>query len=831
MLTLLGPGGIGKTRLAIEIGKNQTNEFPQGVFFIPLSTLEDRQSFAPAITRAMGLTLRQHGPTPEEQLLDFLREKRLLIILDSFEKMVQWASLLTEIHSHAFGVKILITSRHRLHLQGEWVMEVKGLDFPPEQSKKASVEIDEDIKFYSAVDLFLQASHRALVTFQAQPEDIVAISRITQLLEGMPLGIELAATWVNTLSCQDITQEISRGLDILEASVVDLPERQRSLRAVFDYSWDLLSNREQVLLPRLAVFKGSFSRQTAEQVVGISLHELSCLVDKSLVRRTPQGWFDLHDLLHQYCAERLEQLPADDQETHRRHCAYFSARQWDWNRQLSGERQGEVMREIELELANIKAAWDWAVYQKRLDFLEQIVDGLCTFLLRRGRFTEGLDTCLKTIEAIQGVTSVDDFARQARLSIRLLTWEASLNMNLERFEEAKQSIQESLRILDDPRLDPSQVISERIFTLIIQGLLANLGYDPIPLIEIYEEAFQLSRDTKTETPRLYIYFWRFLMGGGSVSKELYMQMAKNLASVQQDGDPFELGCYLFVLGIAELYHYYRMENAEPLLRESVNKFQVVDDPTTQVMIFKTLGYLLSVQGEFEENLILKQSELEIYQDIGDRRMIGIAHVEIGEILYHQGDYAKAEEQIRTGLVIVKELSDYEYALRHRYLGDVLLVQGKYEEAQTAYQYSCQFFHSKNDKGWIFTALTGLSRTELALGAWQAAWDHAAQALQLYTEVQLYTFFAYLIVAEIALLLATRGEVAHALELYCLVLRQGYLAHSRWFADLFGRLIEEAAAQLPAEEYSEAKKRGEQLKFPDTIARLLNIMKDNDFERQ
>jgi predicted ATPase/DNA-binding SARP family transcriptional activator len=815
LLTLLGPGGIGKTRLAIEVGQEQINHFPQGVFFIPLGAVEAEQAITPTIARALGLTFRPDGPAPEEQLFDFLREKRLLMILDAFEGLAQWANILVQIHSHAAGVKLLVTSRHRLQLQGEWVLEVKGLEYPEKMEVSQS---------YSAVELFLQAAHRARVTYQLTEADSSSINRIAQLLEGMPLGLELAATWINTLSCQEIVQEISRGLDILETSLGDISDRQRSMRAVFDHSWNLLSNREQVLLPRLAIFRCSFSRKAAEQIAGISLGELSGLVDKSLVRRTSQGRFDLHDLLRQYCIEKLAQSPPDNQETLRRHCVFYSTRMSEWNGQLNGETQGQALREIEAELENVQTAWNWAVDQRQCAYIEQAVDGLCMYYLRRARFTEGLDACQKVVEAIEGAERQEERVKRSRLAARLLVWLAALSMNLERFDEAKQFLQESQYILDDPQLDPPQAIEERIFSLVIQGLLANLGFDSVSFIEIYEQAFQLSQDFKAKSPRFLIYFWRFLMGGGSVSKELYLQMGNKLATVQQGGDPFESGCYLFVLGIAELYHYYRMERAEPLLKASIKDFQLVDDPATQVMALKTLGYLLSVQGKFAEGLILKQRELGIYQYIGDRRMMGIAHAEIGEITCQQGDYSRAEEEIRTGIALVQDMSEYEVALRHRYLGDVLLAQEKPKEAREAYQYSYQFFQVKNEKGWMFTALTGLSRTELALGDQNVAWLHAIRALQFYGEIRLYNFFVYLTLADIALLLADRGAIIRSLELYGLVTRQGYLAHSQWFADLYGKPIEAKAGEIPVAEVEEAKKRGQTSDLSEVVDTLLDELR-------
>jgi tetratricopeptide (TPR) repeat protein len=227
-----------------------------------------------------------------------------------------------------------------------------------------------------------------------------------------------------------------------------------------------------------------------------------------------------------------------------------------------------------------------------------------------------------------------------------------------------------------------------------------------------------------------------------------------------------------------------------------------------------------VQGKFEEAYALKQRELAVYQNLGDRRMIGIAHTEIGEILYHQGKYSEAEDQIRKGMAGLQDRSETQYALRHRYLGDVLLAQGKNNAAREAYLVSYRFFQSVGEKGWIMTALTGLSRAEFALGNCADAWEHARQALQIYSEIHLYTFFAYLSVAEMALLLAERGEAVQALELYSLVTRQGYLSQSRWFTDLYGQPLEVMVAHLSQEEQVAARTRGQAHNFSGTMDTLL-----------
>lgn len=794
LLTLLGPGGIGKTRLGVEVGRELIPHFPQGVFFVPLSMIEQERSIVPAIARSVGLSFRQNGPAPEEQLFDFLREKHLLLILDSFEQLIQWARLLEQIHFHAPGIKMMVTSRHRLLLQAECVIEVKGLEYPLDSPQLEEMIQDDVIHTCSAVDLFLSAARRVRVTFQPSPEDYSAIVCIAQLLEGMPLGLELAATWVHTLSCQEIATEINRGLDILETSQGDITERQRSMRAVFGHSWNLLSRREQTILPRLAVFRGSFSRQAAEQIAGISFRELAGLVDKSLVRRSSDGRFDMHDLLRQYYLEILGRLPGNVQETRSRHCAFYCSRLSKWNEQLSSVKQGAALAQIEVDLENIETAWEWAVSHKQFGHLEQAVDGLGMFYLRRARLGEGFGIYKSASESLKGFPATEVEVALDRLSARLLIWQATFSMNLERFDQADQLLQEGDLILDNPELDQHQIIPERVFGLIIHALLANLQHDPAATLCFYRRAIELSKKVKLKTPRFFVYFWRFMMGG-SVSRELYLEIEKNLEYVERSGDAFELGYYLYILGIAELYHYYRIEKAQSLLEACIQNFERVEDPSTRLMVIKTKTYLLLVQGRFDECYALKQQEIKIVQNIGDRRLIGITHCEIGEVLCHLGHYREAEDQIRIGMALVKDRSEVEYALRHRYLGDVLLAQGKYAEAREAYGFSFRFFESVDEKGWMLTALTGLSLVEYALGNRSGAWQYALKALQFYSEIQLYTFFVFLTVGVVSLLLADRGAVVRAQELYRLVSQQGYLGQSRWFFDIIGKRVGDAPATL------------------------------------
>jgi predicted ATPase len=284
LLTLTGLGGIGKTRLAVEAASANQKLFPDGVTFVPLAALTSPTFIVTAIIEALGLTLA--GPQdPKKQLLNALRYQQLLV-LDNAEHLLDEAGLFRELLEYAPRLKLLVTSTERLNLQGEWVFEIQGLPIPPDTSSESGT--------IQPVALSFSASS---IGFSLRPQDQPWIIRICRMVEGMPLGIELAAAWISMLTCQEISQEIENSLDFLSASMRDLPKRHRSMRMVFDYSWQMLTPEEQKVLCKLSVFRGGFQRQAAEQVAGSTLSILSTLVNRSLLRRTTSGRYDLHEVV------------------------------------------------------------------------------------------------------------------------------------------------------------------------------------------------------------------------------------------------------------------------------------------------------------------------------------------------------------------------------------------------------------------------------------------------------------------------------------------------------------------------------------------------------
>jgi DNA-binding SARP family transcriptional activator/predicted ATPase len=379
LLTLSGPGGIGKTRLALQAALRCADpancaeaRFSDGIFLVSLSDTEAERGFeSPLITAlAQALAFSFNGPLPPQaQLLSSLRHKEMLLILDNFEVLPGDVQRIVNLIRLGPGVKLLVTSRVRLNLHEEWLLEVKGLDYP--QNIPSDLET---LAGSSAVALFIQEARRVQAGFRLTPEVAADVVRICRLVEGMPLGLELAANWLRVLSCAEIANEIQRGLDFLTTAHADVPEYHRSLRAVFDYSWNALPPAEQVNFRQLAVFRDGFEREAAADILGISLPILVGLMDRSLLRRNAQGRYEMHDFLRQYVLEKLQACPAEYDYIHDRLCHYYAEFMARYKTQLHGDDSAMAMATVNQERENVRLAWDWAMSHRRVSDLETLMD-------------------------------------------------------------------------------------------------------------------------------------------------------------------------------------------------------------------------------------------------------------------------------------------------------------------------------------------------------------------------------------------------------------------------------------------------------------------------
>ena len=357
LVTIVGPGGVGKTQLSLAAARSQLDAFIDGVFFVSLSSLRTAENIVPAITEALQLELGEGGDS-QEQLLSYLRDKTMLLVVDNFEHLLDGAHLVSKIMQEAPSVNVLVTSQEKLILRGEMVLPITGIAFP-----QGNGEI-RDVSEYPAVKLFIQSAQRVAHRFEAEGDDWWHINRICQLVDGMPLGIVLAAAWVEMLSIEEIAAEIERSLDFLETTMGDVPQRQRSIRAVFDYAWELMRDDEQVVFMKMSVFRGGFTREAVQAIIlNASLQMLMGLVNKSLLYRDPDsGRYDIHGLSRQFAAEKLQLLPDEHAEILEAHGVYFADFVGKQESEIRAGLQSDVLQEME----NVRKSWTYAVEHQKV---------------------------------------------------------------------------------------------------------------------------------------------------------------------------------------------------------------------------------------------------------------------------------------------------------------------------------------------------------------------------------------------------------------------------------------------------------------------------------
>ncbi|HEX2998423.1 MAG TPA: NB-ARC domain-containing protein, partial [Anaerolineales bacterium] len=396
MLTLIGPGGIGKTRLSIEVGRELEAHFSDGVYFITLAGVGMSESILPVLAETLGLTFS--GPAePAVQLSNFLRTKNILLVLDNMEHLLAGGELFGRILTQTQQVKMLITSREQLRLQWEWLFEVQGLPIPQ--------ETDPSLVENEAIMLFAQRARQISQGFSLQQEDLPALVRICQLVGGLPLAIELAASWVRILSCREIAQELEKSIDFLETRKLDVPERHRSIKTVFDHSWELLTEEERLLLKKLSVFQGGFTRDAAAAATGASLSMLSVLVDKSLLRYSKNSdRYDFHELIRQYAFSQLQSNRVDEKLAFEKYAYYYAGWIASLEQRLKSAQQLQTSHLIRAETVNWHCAWHWAIANGRLDLLRKMHQCLNWYFEVHGYYDEALSAYRAAVDGFRART-------------------------------------------------------------------------------------------------------------------------------------------------------------------------------------------------------------------------------------------------------------------------------------------------------------------------------------------------------------------------------------------------------------------------------------------
>ena len=645
LLTLVGPGGIGKTRLAIETASRMQDSFTDGTYFIPLASVNSIRFIVPMIADSVGFSFQSTATIePRDQLFNHLKEKQILLLADNLEHLLTEPAveLFSELLTAAPKVKLLITSRESLDLQGEWIFEVQGLPIPESKNSEESIQ-------NTSVELFLQRARRAHVGFNATAEDYPAILRICKLVNGMPLGIELAAAWVRTLSCDEIATEIEHGMDFLRVTTRDMPARHRSMRAVFDHSWRLLSEEEQAVLLQLSVFRGGFQREAAEQVASAKLPALSTLVTKSLVQRNGDHRYDLHELIQQFAVEQLLNHPDEQVATQTRHGSYFLTQFARADARLRSSAQRETLTELTADMDNFRTAWEWAVAHGEFSLIDQVIRPLAYFYDIRGWLQEGIDTFTNVVTKLE--TASPERINQIALGHALAS-RSVLESRLGRYEQARAGLERSLAILRP--LNEPRVLVESITLL---GNVMEFTGDYARASKLYTEGLEMATTIGDRWFAALCLTCLIPLNGITTTtvkpEDTYERFQSVVTDWRAIGDPRFTAIGLNILSWLAL-KLGRYDEARAASEESITLNVSVGDRWGLAFAYRGLGLIAQAQGEHIQAVDTFHKSLDMLTELGARPDVARLLAEMSRSVFALGDEAEAERGWRESLRIANE---------------------------------------------------------------------------------------------------------------------------------------------------------------------------------
>lgn len=669
LLTITGPGGIGKTRLAAEVAARATSRSGDGVCFVPLAEQNSPAFLVPALADALGLSF-QGQMEARAQLLNYLRPRQLLLVLDNFEHLLSGVSLLADITGHAPGVTLLATSRERLNLQGEWVYELEGLPVP-------SSEDAPQPENFTSVALFIQNARRASAGFALHEGDLTCIGRICRLLEGTPLGIELAAAWVAALSPCEIAGRIEKSFDFLTTTFRGVPERQRSLRAAFEYSWALLPEDERHALSRLAVFSGGFDHRAAEQVAGASLPTLLALISKSLVHRRESGRYEIHEVVRQYA---LAYLALDDnaESTRDRHSDYYLSQLRSCERDMKGPGQLTALAQLTTEIGNIRAAWAWAVLRENFALIGSTLRSYGWMCEVGGRLQEGIDELGLVVAALRtaDLTETETAALGGALAQLGL-----LNFRRGRFDLALAHFEESLSLLR-PLCRPLLLVDPLVLSGIIMHLCGDYAGSQAHLREGAAHAH--------------------------TADELWFHIYAH----------YNLGYVAALTG--------REQEGYDLMVHSLEAWRAHADPRSISMGLNFLAPTAMRLGYYDQAIAWLEESIALSAELGDRWGLGTAYRQYGALELARGNIDEARAHLNHSLDIYRGfVIGYDLVYTNLYLGECALAEGDDAQAERILTAVLDEALEKRIEALVLQAAVGLATLRLRRGRYADALGLAA----------------------------------------------------------------------------------------------------------
>jgi predicted ATPase/class 3 adenylate cyclase len=682
LLTLTGPGGIGKTRLALQAAADLLDEFPDGTYFVQLATLTEAELFISAVAETLGV--REIGEQPlDESLKDYLHERRLLLLLDNFEQVLGAAPTVTELLTAAPGLKVLATSRAPLGLYGEHELPVPPLTLPDLKLQPPLERLTQ----YEAVGLFVERARAVKPDFKVTNESAPAVAEICVRLDGLPLAIELAAARIKMLPPKAMLQRLSSRLKLLTGGARDLPERQRTLRATIEWSFALLNEGEQVLFGRLAVFSGGRTLEAIEAICDAEgdlpmevFDGVSSLLDKSLLRQEegPNGEprFVMLETVHEFAREKLKES-AEAEEINRAHAQYFLTLAEEANPELKGANQLEWLERLEAEHDNMRAALTWALKRKEVEVALRLGGALWWFWSMRGYHSEGR-RWLEEALAMDGRVSPE-------VRAMALAGVGELAFDQGDLDRAKEACQEGLELLEHE--EGREAREAKLNLLVWLGFVAWVREEYERAKQLFEEGLALSRE-RSDTWWLATFL-------------LYVAIV-----------PHYLGDY---------------ERATELTEESMDLFRDQGDKHSLAYCLNNLAMMVYSQGDLGRAAQLTEEAVALFRELGARGDVALGLYNLGWIALLQDDLGRAADIYKESLTLA-----WDTGMNHIVQGDLegfaclAAVRGETERAARLWG-AVQALHETKgiprDTDFLAEAGARISAVRSGMGeeAWEEAW--------------------------------------------------------------------------------------------------------------
>lgn len=621
LITLVGPGGVGKTSLALACAESQQADFADGVWVVSFAgvdnqTANDSVEMAEAklnaiLGDALGITLS--GPRPSEvEIANFLQNKHLLLLLDNMDPFVRVAPLIARLLAKAPGVHLLATSREALHLLDERVFPVEHMPTPDiGQESVGTTEGDlNTLMGIASVALFVQCAQRVQSDFRFIAANALPIAHICRYVGGLPLGIELAATWLNTLAPNEIAEELARGLDLLDAPPLPLARQQTGIRAVFERSWQLLSPQERQCAAQFSVFQGETSREAILWVAEAALPQLSALLNKSILRRNALGRYEMHPLLRHYCREKLA-TAYDSGMSQTRHSTYYLMLVQERDKSIKRKDAKQRIQEMRLELDNIRQAWRWAVQEGNLAVLQRTLSSYARLYTLLGLYEEASMT---------------------------LEWATNDLRQRERSLVNSPETQQLFCELMSGLLGHAAAFLNRLALFDRAIILAQAAHQLVQATDLpISKAHALLRCSEA-------YWYQGRMAEAKPLLEQVIELTSRISLL--DVEPQELHADALCLQGATAVRLGKYKEAIACYERSLHISRALQDAYRESRALHSLGTTFRNQGHFGEARSYLEQGLQLSRQIGDLHSESRSLNSLGDIAYYLGDYMEAQRNFR-----------------------------------------------------------------------------------------------------------------------------------------------------------------------------------------